>query len=203
MPPTKKKSLPKSSELSPAAGVRTGHERRGPQTVVPRQPVLRPRPRADGRDAQRRLHRAGPDRPRPRAQAGRADHGNLRRAGRAGGGLPLGRVPARPAPGQQPAQPRHHRAGPPGDDGTGPEPRRPDRAGGGARAWATAAWAGWPPATWIRWPRSKCPPSATASATSSASSTRPSRTAGRWRSPTSGCASATRGRSPGPRSPTR
>jgi glycogen phosphorylase len=44
---------------------------------------------------------------------------------------------------------------------------------------------------------SKSPRSATASATSSASSTRPSRTAGRSRSPTNGCASATRGRSPG------
>ena len=45
-------------------------------------------------------------------------------------------------------------------------------------------------------------PSATASATSSASSTRRSTTAGRSRSPTSGCATATPGRSPSPTSPT-
>ena len=48
---------------------------------------------------------------------------------------------------------------------------------------ATAASAAWPPATSTRWPRWRSPPSATASATSSASSTRPSRTAGRSRSP--------------------
>ncbi len=44
---------------------------------------------------------------------------SVRRAGRARGGLPVRRVPARPAPGQQPAQPRHHRADAAGDVGTG------------------------------------------------------------------------------------
>ena len=40
------------------------------------------------------------------------------------------------------------------------------------RRWATAAWAGWRPASSTRWPRSACPPSATASATSTACSRR-------------------------------
>ena len=62
-----------------------------------------------------------------------------------------------------------------------------------SRASATAASAGWRPASSIRWRRWRCRASATASATSSASSSRRSSTAGRWRRPTSGCASAIRG----------
>ena len=62
---------------------------------------------------------------------------------------------------------------------------------------ATAASAGSPRASSIRWRRSRFPRSATASATSSASSTRRSSTAGRSSAPTSGCATATRGRSRG------
>ena len=42
------------------------------------------------------------------------------------------------------------------------------------RPWAMAAWAGWRPASWTPWPRWACPPTATASATSSACSRRAS-----------------------------
>ncbi len=62
---------------------------------------------------------------------------------------------------------------------------------------AMADWVGSRRVTWTRSRRSKCPPSATASATSSASSIRPSATAGSARSPTNGCATATHGRSRG------
>ncbi len=65
---------------------------------------------------------------------------------------------------------------------------------------ATEASAGWRHATWTRWRPSTFPPSATASATSSASSIKRFETAGRSSSPTSGCASATPGRSCAPRS---
>ncbi len=67
--------------------------------------------------------------------------------------------------------------------------------------WETAVWAGWPPATWTPWPPWRFPPSATASATNSASSTRKSGTAGRWRSRTNGWNWAIPGRSAGRRSP--
>ena len=71
-----------------------------------------------------------------------------------------------------------------------------------SRGSATAVWGGSPPATWTRWRRSTGRPSATASATSSASSTRPSATAGRSRWPTAGCAPATPGRCAAGRSST-
>ena len=68
---------------------------------------------------------------------------------------------------------------------------------------ATAAWAVLPPASWIRSPRSTFPPSATASATSTASSISRSATAGRWRPPTNGCGSAIPGRWSGPKTPSK
>ena len=68
---------------------------------------------------------------------------------------------------------------------------------------AMADWGGSRRVTWIRSRRSKCPRSATASATSSAFSIRSSATAGSARSPTNGCRTATRGRSRARRSPTR
>ncbi len=71
-----------------------------------------------------------------------------------------------------------------------------------SQASATAGWGGWPPAISIRRRRSSGRPSATASVTSSASSTRRFATAGRSRSPTSGCIGAIRGRLPSPKSPT-
>ena len=67
---------------------------------------------------------------------------------------------------------------------------------------ATAVSAGWLPVTWTRSRRLKCPPSVTAYATSSAFLTRPSRTAGRWKSPTNGFATATLGKSCDPKSST-
>ncbi len=84
-----------------------------------------------------------------------------------------------------------------------PRPRRSCSSRRKSRASATAASAGWPPATSIRWRRWQCRPSATASATSSASSIRRSATGGRSRSRTSGCAGATRGRSRDRSSPSR
>ncbi len=72
-----------------------------------------------------------------------------------------------------------------------------------SRASATAAWAVWPPASWIPWLRSIFPPSATASATSTASSIRKSAMAGRWRQPISGFGSAIPGLWSGPRMPSR
>ena len=59
---------------------------------------------------------------------------------------------------------------------------------------ATVDWAVSRPATWSRWPRWTFPPSATAFATNSASLIRKSRTAGKWRRPTSGSASAIPGK---------
>jgi starch phosphorylase len=58
--------------------------------------------------------------------------------------------------------------------------------------------AGSPRAISTHWPPSNGPPSATESAMSSASSTRRSTTAGRWRRPTIGWPTAIRGRSPSP-----
>ncbi len=133
MSPTTKRLRANSRDLSPTASSCSGMTRRGSEAGVSRPPVLRPRPRARGRDAQRRVHRAGADRPRPGASTGRPHARDVPRARRADRRVPLRRVPARPAPGEQPAQPRHHRDGPPGHRRPGPEPRRPARAGGGAR----------------------------------------------------------------------
>ena len=101
--------------------------------------------------------------------------------------LLVGRVPDGPAARQQPDQPRHRGGRARGDALARPRPRRAARATKKSRGWATAASDASRPATWIRSPRSRCRRSATASATSSASSTRRSATAGRSRSPTSGC----------------
>ena len=117
--------------------------------------------------------------------------------------LPVGRVPDGPPSGEQPGEP--------GDHGAGPARRRPNSARiwttccarRKSRASATAASAGSPPVTWTPWPPCESRPSATASATSSASSTRRSATAGRWRRPTNGCAWETPGRSAARKSPTR
>ena len=70
-------------------------------------------------------------------------------------------------------------------------------------AWATAAWAGWPPASSTPWPPWRCRPTATASATTTASSTSGSSTGTRWRPRTTGCATATPGRSTGRSTSTR
>ena len=67
-----------------------------------------------------------------------------------------------------------------------------------SRDWGTGAWAGWPPACSTRWPPWTCPRWAMASATSSGSSSRPSRMAIRSSSPTTGPSTATRGSSPLP-----
>ena len=128
-----------------------------------------------------------------------ASYADVARPGPQGDVLPVGRVPDGSAARQQPAQPRHRGRGPQGAraelglgprraaglrGGAGPRQRRPrparrvlSRLAGHART---------------------SRPSATASATSSASSTRRSTTAGRSRRPTSGCATATRGRSRSP-----
>jgi hypothetical protein len=66
---------------------------------------------------------------------------------------------------------------------------------------ATAGLDGSPPAISTPWQPWSVPRSAGASATSSASSTKRSATVGRPRSPTSGCVTATRGRSPNRRWP--
>ena len=62
---------------------------------------------------------------------------------------------------------------------------------------ATAAWAGWPRASWKAWRRWGFPRTATASATTTASSGRSSRTAGSMKCRRSGWRSATRGSSSG------
>ena len=107
---------------------------------------------------QRLLHGARLHRARPPAAAldrtRRSSYYEQRVAHRL---LPLGRVPARPAPGQQPAQPRHLRRG---------RARRCAELGldldelleqEEEPASATAASAGWPPATSIRWRRCEIP----------------------------------------------
>ena len=71
-----------------------------------------------------------------------------------------------------------------------PETSRPSTLSPG---WATAGSAGWPPACWTRWPPSTCRPWATASATSTGSSSRPSRMVIRSSTPTTGPSTATRG----------
>ena len=71
---------------------------------------------------------------------------------------------------------------------------RVDRDGARRRASATAASGGWPPASWTPWPPSRCLAWVTACATSTASSSRPSRTAGNSSSPTTGCGVRTPGR---------
>ena len=146
---------------------------------------------------QRLLPGAGLRGARPHAAALDQHRGGLHQAGLAHGRLSVGRVPDGSAPRQQSHQSRHLRQG---------QARR-------SRSWAsisrncwrrkrnrgsaTAAWAGWRPASSIRWRRWRCPRSATASATSSASSIRRSSTAGRSSTPTNGCASAIPGRSSG------
>ena len=124
--------------------------------------------------------------------------GRVHQAGFAHGVVPVGRVPDGPASRQQPHQPRHLRR---------PRaPRWPSSVSTSKSCWptktspasATAASGGSRPASSTRWPRSRFRRWATASATSSASSSRRSSTAGRWRRPTSGCASAIPGRSRGP-----
>ena len=67
----------------------------------------------------------------------------------------------------------------------------------GTPASATAASDAWPRASSTPWPPSAIRPTATGSATTTASSTSASSTAPRWRWPTAGCATATRGRSRG------
>ena len=126
------------------------------------------------------------------------DRRRLHQAGLANGLLLLRRVPHGAASRQQPHQPRHLRHRAPGRHGarprlrgvagdgrrTGPRQRRPRPSGGVLPRFARR--------------RSKCRRWATASATTSASSSRKSSTAGRSRRPTSGCGSAIPGRSRDP-----
>jgi starch phosphorylase len=67
----------------------------------------------------------------------------------------------------------------------------------GMRVWETAVWGAWPPATWILWPAWTFPATATASATTTASSTRPSKMAGSVNSATTGPARVPLGNPPG------
>ncbi len=109
--------------------------------------------------------------------------------------LPLGGVPDGPPAGQCPAGHRPDRRGPGGPERPGSGPRRDRRRRRSSPAWATVAWVGWPPASPTRWPRWAGPRSATASSTSTASSSSPSRTAARSSVPTSGSITTTRGSS--------
>ena len=114
--------------------------------------------------------------------------------------LPVDGVPDRPVAGEQHHQPAASSRS--SDDDlrrrTGPGLRRAARSRSPTPGWATAASAGWPPASSTRWRRCRSRRSATACATSTASSARRSRTAGRSSSPTTGCAGPTRGRWPAP-----
>ena len=107
------------------------HERGGPEAVVHRQPRVRPRPRPEARHPPRPVRRAGAHRARPRPRPRRADCPGAGRPGLQDRGVPVRRVPARPAPHEQPAQPRHRRADAAGPHGTGAGPGRAGRAGGG------------------------------------------------------------------------
>ena len=107
------------------------HERGGSETVVRRQPRVRPRPRPEARHPPRPVCRPGAHRARPRPRARRADRQGAGRPDIQDGGVPVRRVPARPAPHEQPAQPRHRRADAAGPHGTGAGPGRAGRAGGG------------------------------------------------------------------------
>ena len=71
--------------------------------------------------------------------------------------LPVGRVPARAAPGQQPAQPRRRGRGAAGDVASSGSTSTRSSTRRRSRAWATAASAGSPPATSTRWRRSQIP----------------------------------------------
>ena len=192
-------SLP-TSPASAAADRRRPrrHEQGGAQARLPRQPLLHPGQVSGARHQDRLLHGAGLRGARPHAAALDQHRGRVHQAGLAHRRVSLRRIPHGAASRQQPHQPRHLRR---------PRARRWPSSGSTSkscwrtrtsRAWATAASAASPPASSIRWPRSKCRRWVTASATSSASSSRRSSTAGRWRKPTSGCATAIRGRSRGP-----
>ena len=145
----------------------TTRSRRFPAVATRERPVPGPR-----------LRRA---RPAARALAG---HGlDLRARGQPDRLLPLGRVPARPAPRRTTCSTSGvERRGAAGAARSWARPRRDRSRRRRSRGSATAASAGSPPATSTRSPRSRSPRSATASATSSASSTRRSATAGRSRS---------------------
>ena len=113
---------------------------------------------------------------------------------REAGLLPVARVPHGPALFQQPLQCRPLQA----DRGSArrawPFHPRPPRRGSTTWASATAASVVSRPASSIRSRRSITRPSATASITSSASSGRSSKTATRLNIPTTGCATARRGK---------
>ena len=147
MSPTSRPSTSRSTDLSPAAGVRTG------LTVADlKQSFLDnlfcglgrvP----DGRHRPRRLHGAGPYRPRPRP-ASRASAPWKPMRSRTRGSWPTSR------PSSCPARTSANnllnlgivestRAG---AGGAGPGPRRTDRAGGGAGPGQRRAWVAWPPA---------------------------------------------------------
>ena len=97
---------------------------------------------------------------------------------REAGLLLLARVPDRAAPvrgAQQSRPPRYRpRGAAPGSTSTSTASARPNRT----RRSATAASGGLPPASWKAWLASRCRPTATASATITACSARPSSTAG-------------------------
>ena len=128
-----KTARPTSADLSPAAGIRTGLSVADLKQSfldhlfcgLGRVPAV-----ATRNDAYTALALTVRDRV---LKQGVRDTRTVCQGRRARGRLSVRRVPARPAPGQQPPQPRHHRAGPAGAVGAGREPGRPDRAGGGAR----------------------------------------------------------------------
>ncbi len=88
--------------------------------------------------------------------------------------LPVAGVPDRPAAVRQPRQPGPDGAGARGAGAEGVDLDRL-RERSRTRRWATAASAGSPPASWKAWRRWASPPTATASATSTACSARSSR----------------------------
>ena len=106
---------------------------------------------------------------------------------RQGGELSVGGIPAGAAPGQQPDQPGHLGAGQGSRGASLASTWTTCWSRRRSPGWATAAWAAGGLLPGFAGHAARSRPSATASATSSASSTRRSGTAGRWRSPTSGC----------------
>ena len=177
---------------------RVAHEQGGAQARLPRQPLLHPGQVSGARHQDRLLHGAGLRGARSHAAALDQHRGCLHQAGLAHRRLSLRRIPHGAASRQQPHQSRHlrnraHRggrararsrrvAGPRGR--AGPGQWRPRAARGVLHRFAGDA--------------RSAGARVTASATSSASSSRRSSTAGRSRKPTSGCATAIPGRSRGP-----
>ena len=177
--------------------------RRGPAKADPQPPDVHAGARSAHGHHPRLVDRHGPGGARPHPRATDRDAGGAQPAERPPRLLLLARVPDGAPAGEQP--PRHRpvrrrggrgaraRGGFPGParggGGHGPGQRRPGPARRLLPGFARDA----------RLSRR----SATASTTSSACSSRSSSTAARWSIPTTGCCSATRGRSSGPSTPRR